>query len=84
MMPKTIVLTLEDRMKVLRSHENGTSGQKLTALFKLNSNKHNIEKQRFFLKEYKEFKSYVIKRKKRKNNFLSLTKLFCSGLAVQG
>lgn len=49
-MSKQIVLTLEDKMKVLKAHENGTQKKKLHRLI-VTEHKQYIKKWRFSVKK---------------------------------
>lgn len=65
-MSKRNVLTLEDKVKVIRVHESGVSERKLAAQFNCSKTQINntVKNKDVLLKEYEEFKSCGVKRKR--------------------
>ncbi|GBN98087.1 hypothetical protein AVEN_146456-1 [Araneus ventricosus] len=65
-MSKRVFLNLEQRIEILRQHENGKSARKLAALFYCGRTQINkiIKEKDLILKEYEDFKLRGVKRMK--------------------
>ncbi|GBN04906.1 hypothetical protein AVEN_221376-1 [Araneus ventricosus] len=63
-MSKRVFLNLEQRIEILRQHENGKSARKLAELFYCGRTQINkiIKEKDLILKEYEDFKFHGVKR----------------------